>query len=75
MTKIRFRLAILVLPSMALQSQAFNVGVTADPLKAEINDRKVEVSIRHSCSNGEGYAGEAKLTCGGVTKLGMDLHL
>ena len=66
MTKIRFRLAILVLPSMALQSQAFNVGVTADPLKAEINDRKVEVSIRHSCSAGEGYTGEARLTCGGT---------
>ncbi|MBQ6247190.1 MAG: hypothetical protein IJK04_10015, partial [Kiritimatiellae bacterium] len=67
MSENRFAVLVLALCA-AIRSQAFNVGVTADPLKAEINDRKVEVSIRHSCSNGEGYAGEAKLTCGGVTK-------
>ena len=60
------RFAVAAVVCAALQAWAFNVGVTADHLKAEIDDRPVEISIRHSCSEGEGYTGEARLTCGGT---------
>ena len=55
-----------LLAAAALPAPAFRVGVTADHLKAEINDRPVAVAIVHSCTGGEGYTGEAKLTCGGM---------
>ena len=68
MNTARELLSAAALLTAALSASAFNVAVTAEPLKADIDNCEVEVSIVHSCSNGEGYTGEAKLTCGGESR-------
>lgn len=42
---------------------SYDVFISSDYTKAEINDRAVTLKIQHTCSEGEGYDGVARVLC------------